>query len=218
MKPLLLELFAGTGSVGKVATMIGFEVISVDMDPKAKATYTSDILNWDYKQIPCPDFIWASPPCNTFSTMNYFAHKGDRDTRTAKPLTHRAQMGTDILYRTLDIIEYFMKLNPNLFFCIENPRAMMRRDERMLSLPYCSVTSYNQYNDEHGRYKPTNFWTNYKIELKPVIRPKLVNTIRYMSRSISYQIPPDLITAILSQTKFKYLLKYRSTPKNETDF
>ena len=46
----LLELFSGTGSIGVAFEKRGFEVTSVDIDPKAKATFTCDILDFDYRQ------------------------------------------------------------------------------------------------------------------------------------------------------------------------
>ena len=62
----LLELFSGTGSVGKVARDIGYEVISLDLK---NADINIDILKWDYKVYDPGyfDIIWASPPCNTFN-------------------------------------------------------------------------------------------------------------------------------------------------------
>ena len=45
--PKLLELFSGTGSVGKVATLLGYDVVSVDLK---NADINADILTWDYKQ------------------------------------------------------------------------------------------------------------------------------------------------------------------------
>ena len=75
VSPRLLELFSGTGSVGKVAKTLpeGFEVISVDNNKKANPTICTDILEWDYKQFEPGYFevIWASPPCDTFSRMLY---------------------------------------------------------------------------------------------------------------------------------------------------
>jgi hypothetical protein len=64
---IVLELFSGTGSIGKVARSYGFEVLSLDliMDADIKA----DILTWDYKQFP-PNYcyyIHASPPCVEYS-------------------------------------------------------------------------------------------------------------------------------------------------------
>ena len=48
----LLELFCGTKSVGKVAEQQGYEVVSLDFEPRFNATHTIDIFDWDYKQYP----------------------------------------------------------------------------------------------------------------------------------------------------------------------
>ena len=63
----VLELFAGTQSVGKVARELGFEVISLDRD--MDADIKTDIMNWDYTQLDPKEFdvIWASPPCTEYS-------------------------------------------------------------------------------------------------------------------------------------------------------
>ena len=64
----LLELFRGTGSVGKVAKDMGYDVISVDRD--MKATHQCDIMQWDYQAAFPQDyfqFVWASPDCTMFS-------------------------------------------------------------------------------------------------------------------------------------------------------
>ena len=65
----LLELFCGTKSVGKVFETDGYEIISLDFNPKFEATHTEDILTWDYMQYSKDYFnvIWASPDCTTWS-------------------------------------------------------------------------------------------------------------------------------------------------------
>ena len=40
----LLELFSGTGSVGKVAKEFGYEIVSLDLK---QADINIDILQWD---------------------------------------------------------------------------------------------------------------------------------------------------------------------------
>ena len=42
----VLELFSGTGSVGKIAKELGWEVVSLDLK---NADIETNILDWDYK-------------------------------------------------------------------------------------------------------------------------------------------------------------------------
>ena len=44
----LLEMFSGTGSVGKVAKEFGFHVVSLDLK---NADINCNILQWDYNSI-----------------------------------------------------------------------------------------------------------------------------------------------------------------------
>lgn len=157
----LLELFKGTGSIGKVAHKMGMKVMSVDFVAKYEPDILEDILEWDYKTFFrnsgfVPDLLWASPPCNTYSPMVYRLH--ERNPANAKPLSKRAREGTAILYRTLDIIDYCKKLNPNLIFCMENPRGMMRNDPRIKKETNLDTTLYCLYGDK--RVKPTDFFNN----------------------------------------------------------
>ena len=45
MGKVLLELFSGTGSVGKVAELLGYSGVSLDLKD---AKINADILEWDF--------------------------------------------------------------------------------------------------------------------------------------------------------------------------
>ena len=65
----LLELFSGTGSVGRVFRACAWEVVSLDLDARFGADITTNILDGDFTQFPDDHFhcIWSSPPCTEYS-------------------------------------------------------------------------------------------------------------------------------------------------------
>jgi site-specific DNA-cytosine methylase len=197
--PKLLELFKGTGSVGKEAKKLGYSVVSLDNLEKYKPDILTDILKWDYKKWSednnyIPDYIWASPPCNTYSPLVYPLK--ERCPKTAKPYSERAKTGTKILYKTLEIINYFKSKNPKLLYVIENPRGMMRKDSRMKKLPYLSTTYYCYYGD--NRRKPTDFWSNYPLGLIEVLEPcEDYVKIQDIPLNDRYKIPAKLVKQII---------------------
>ena len=84
--PLVLELFAGTHSMGKAFRLEGWEVYSVDIDPARNATWTGDVRDFDPATLPRrPDFIWASPVCQMYSCARTNA-KTPRDLEWADSL------------------------------------------------------------------------------------------------------------------------------------
>ena len=101
-----LDLFSGTGSVSRALKNLGFEVVSVDLNPRCEATHNVDIMQWNYKSYPTGyfDIIFACPPCTQYSV--------------AKTMGNRDLFGADkIINKTLDIIKYF---KPSKWF-LENP-------------------------------------------------------------------------------------------------
>jgi hypothetical protein len=149
----VLELFAGSRSVGKVAQKLSFNVYSSDIEQFGGIDYVTDILEFDPSKIPFkPDIIWASCPCTAFSV----AAIGKNWTKVGDdyiPKNPRAEFGLKLVQKTLEIIEHF---NPTYFF-IENPRGMLRKMPIMADLQRQGVT-YCQYGDT--RMKPTDIWTN----------------------------------------------------------
>lgn len=195
----LLELFKGTGSVGKVGKIKNYQIVSLDLDPYFTPTIETDILKWNYKKYYTdtkfiPDFIWASPPCNTYSPLVY--RLKERDSITAEPFSERAKEGTKILYKTLEIINFYKKLNPKLLFVIENPRGMMRHDKKIKKL-ILNHTHYCLYGDK--RKKPTDFFSNINLELlNPEIEKCKHDTIKVVDLPLNerYKIPSKLIRHI----------------------
>lgn len=149
----LLELFAGSRSIGKVAKELGYQVFSSDIEQFGDIDYIVDILEFDISEVPFkPNIIWASPPCTGFSVAA-IGHHWTGGKGAYIPKTEIAKLGIKIVEKTLEIIEYF---NPQYYF-IENPRGLLRKMAFMKDLKRHTVT-YCQYGDD--RMKPTDIWTN----------------------------------------------------------
>jgi site-specific DNA-cytosine methylase len=133
---LFLELFSRTQSASKVAAKRKYRTITVDNDARYNPTIVADILRLDYKKLETPDFIWASPPCNSFSNLALSQRPPSRDKDTFKALTETGRLGDRLLARTLKIIRYFERKNPKLKWVIENPHAMMRKQPSMKNFDF----------------------------------------------------------------------------------
>lgn len=146
----VLELFAGSRSIGKTAESLGYEVFSSDINSFENIDYVVDILEFDINKIPFkPDLIWASPPCTYFSVASIGKHWNKDNT----PKTKDAVLGVKIVKKTIDIIN---KIQPKYWF-IENPRGKLRKLDFMEQLPRTTIW-YCTYGDK--RAKPTDIWTN----------------------------------------------------------
>ena len=189
----LLELFSGTRSVGKVADEIGWDVVSLDLKD---ADINCNILDWNYHEYPPGyfDIVWASPPCNTFSAFRrgWVGRYGYTKESLQRDID---EQGLPILYRTLEIIDYF---KPKYFF-IENPQTGRMKDY-MLAYPHYDV-DYCQYAN-WGYRKRTRIWTNLEGFAPRTCHQHCVNKINGKHKTSldysgplkkRYRIPPMLI-------------------------
>lgn len=159
----LLELFAGSRSVGKIAEGLGFKVFSSDKEDFENIDYVIDILNFDVKKVPfIPDVIWASPPCTFFSVLNI----GKNWNKDHTPKTEGARKAILIVEKTIEIITYFLRLNPNLKWFMENPTAKLRKLSCVKGFDRTTIT-YCKYGD--NRMKPTDIWSNHIFN--PIFNP-----------------------------------------------
>jgi hypothetical protein len=155
----VLELFSGTGSVGKCCEKIGFDKVSVDL--LLPADFKIDIMDFDYKQFDKNEFdiIWASPPCSNYSKLQDGwlgrMRKGEIYTKEIQ----EKEMNNDdkLVLKALEIIDYF---KPEYWF-IENPASSKMKDrDFMKDLPF-HIVDYCMYSD-WGYRKRTRIWTNKK--------------------------------------------------------
>ena len=140
-------MFCGTGSIGKAFKKQGWEVVSLDLNPKGGATITADVLAWDYTVFEKGhfDFVWASPPCTEYSIA-----------RTTAKTPRNFELADSIVARTLEIIGH---LEPKAWL-MENPASgYLKTREVVQGLPWRDVT-YCRYSDgERWTYrKHTRLW------------------------------------------------------------
>ena len=146
----ILDLFAGTGSSTKAFEDRGHEIVRVELDEQFQANYR-DVLTLDLTRLGSFDFIWASPPCTTFSVASIGSYWQVID-GVPQPKKDKAREGLALIQRTVEIIK---TIQPAFGFIIENPRGMLRKMPIMAEFERRTVT-YCQYGDT--RMKPTDLW------------------------------------------------------------
>lgn len=156
----VLELFAGTRSIGKAFEAKGHEVYSIEWNKDFEnIDLYADIGKVTAQEIldkfGRPDVIWASPDCTTFSIAAISHHRRkNAETGNLDPISDYAKFCDETDQHVISLIK---ELKPTYYF-IENPRGGMRKMSWMQELPRYTVT-YCQYGDI--RMKPTDIWTNH---------------------------------------------------------
>jgi hypothetical protein len=152
----VLELFKGTGSVGKVikANYPDAEIVSLDILEKYEPTICCDILEWNYKEYPRGhfDLIWGSPECKIYSTLQY--------TLIGRKWADRAELDaareehSKYVKKVLEIIDYFQ---PKRWY-IENPYYSAMKDFDFMRIRQSYRFDYCRFGYKYK--KPTRIWTN----------------------------------------------------------
>ena len=125
----VLELFAGTRSIGRAFEKRGHSVFSVDWDKQfdnidlyadiSKLT-SDDIINLFGK----PDVIWASFDCTSYSVAAISHHRRKNpENGNLDPISDYAKF-CDVCNQ--NVIGLIKQLKPTYFF-IENPRGGLRK-------------------------------------------------------------------------------------------
>lgn len=165
----VLELFAGTRSIGKAFESRGHEVFSIEWSKEFEnIDLYADILTVTAKDIlekfGKPDVIWASPDCTTYSVAAISKHRRKEANGNLAPVSEYAVF-CDMV--NAHVVKMIQELNPKYYF-IENPVGGLRKMDFMQGLPRYTVT-YCQYGDT--RMKPTDIWTNHpNPEFKPICK------------------------------------------------
>ena len=158
---IILELFAGTRSIGRAFEKKGHKVFSVEWNKEFEdIDLYEDVNNITAKDViklcGCiPDVIWASPDCTTYSIAGIHHHRRkNEESGNLDAISEYAKFCDKTNKHVLDLIH---ELKPKYYF-IENPRGGLRKMYFMRNLPYYTLT-YCQYGDI--RMKPTDIWTNH---------------------------------------------------------
>lgn len=149
----LVELFAGSRSIGAVAEEMGMRVFSVDYRKYNGINLLMDIGEMSTEDVPfIPDAVWASPDCTTYTIAAISTHRNG-----TAPKSEYAKKCDQVNQHFIGLIKKWLAANPDMVFFIENPRGMLRKMPFMQEFKRFTVW-YCQYGDD--RAKPTDIWTN----------------------------------------------------------
>ena len=194
--PILLELFSGTGSIGKAFRAKGWDVFSVDLDEASNPTLVADVLSLQPEQLPpIVDFIWASPPCTHYSRAR------------TKAKTPRDLDGSDALVsKVLELVSHY-----RVGYFMENPHSGLLKSRAVVVGIPMQIVDYCRYGKPYR--KRTSIWTNTSwIPNRPLCRHDCAATVgkrhaatarqgnntqegradRRFTRDELYSIPPEL--------------------------
>ena len=156
----ILELFAGTRSIGKAFEKAGHTVYSIEWDKRhPNIDWYTDIGTLTAEDIISrfgyPDIIWASPDCTSYSVAAISTHRRQDADGNLAPVSEYAKF-CDLVNE--NVMRLIGDLKPKYYF-IENPRGGMRKMNFVKGIGRYTVT-YCKYGET--RMKPTDIFTNHE--------------------------------------------------------
>jgi hypothetical protein len=142
--PRLLELYSGTGSMGKAFKQLGWDVVSVDLRADFKPDICCNVLDFDVGMLGGKpvDVVWASPPCTQYSCARTRA-------KTARDLVGSDKLVQKVLDLAVDL---------NATYLIENPHSGLLKTRAVVADCPMEILDYCKYDALYR--KRTSIWTN----------------------------------------------------------
>ncbi len=112
--PVMLDLFSGLGGASEAMRERGWEVYTVDIDPRFHPDLLCDVRDFLklWPKTKNVDLIWASPPCDEFS-------------KSEKPWFDQDRPSIEALALVWETIKIVRELNPR-FWILENVRGAQK--------------------------------------------------------------------------------------------
>lgn len=124
---LLLDLCCGLGGASAGFRSLGWDVLTLDIQPAFNPDFVADVRSWSYPaHLPFPDVVWASPPCVEFSRADLPFYRDS------------ASPDMSIVFGCLDVI---FSLSPR-FWVLENVRGAIPFFRPFLGSPRASFRPY----------------------------------------------------------------------------
>lgn len=187
----VIDLFCGTKSLEHVCNANNLQYITVDLNVDRNASYTCDILNWDYSSLlnTHPLLIWASPPCTEYSQFNR---------AIPNKIPNIAQANSYVL----KVLEIINALKPK-YWIIENPQTgLLKHQPFMKNIPFVDVT-YCKYGKSYR--KATRLWTNVPwipfdmcSKVSPCPKYRRHSSVAATSYDERIAVPPAIIDSLFS--------------------
>ena len=159
---LLFFLSVGRGVVTQELCDRRWKVASIDNSDWSNATIKKDILTMETSKMEfVPDFIWASPPCHTYSNLTGGVHR--KSEPGSYELSREARDHNFLFAKMAQLMYWAKQRHPHLIVVIENPVGTLNSMPLMKDLTKSlglkrTIVHYCAFGRDDK--KPTCLWTN----------------------------------------------------------